>query len=251
MIVIRTAAASRGIAWFIEGFAQFGKSAAVWLGIVLILFIGMCASVFLPMAGLIVQVVTPVLLGGLMLGCRDAAGGGQLQLEHLFAGFRQNTGELVLLGVFYTIGTLIIMGVMAVLIIVIAGMTMLTAVINSDPALLAEHLLALLIVLLVGMLLYLPLLMAFWFAPTLVMLEGQSAISAMKYSFTGCLKNMPAFLLYGIAGLVLAVVATIPLMLGWVILIPVTIAGLFIAYRDIYVTVDEAGGSSTGMVNVT
>lgn len=170
-----------------------------------------------------------------MLGCHETSAGGQIKLDYLFAGFRQNSGELFLLGVFYTVGMLIIIASMAALLLMGVGLNILMAVMsNGDPAVLIEHLMTLLVVLLVGMLLYVPLLMAFWFAPALVMLERQSALAAMKDSFSGCLKNMPAFLIYGVAGLFLMVIASIPFMLGWLALIPVSLAGIYIAYRDIY-----------------
>jgi uncharacterized membrane protein len=79
-----------------------------------------------------------------------------------------------------------------------------------------------------------PLLMAIWFAPALVMLHDLKPVDALKASFTGCLKNIPAFLIYGIVGLVLAIVATIPLVLGWLILGPVAIASAYTGYRDIF-----------------
>lgn len=235
MIEIHTASAGRGLAWFVEGFDYFAKSAATWLGIVFILLIVACTSALLPLAGLIMQIVTPVLMGGLMLGCREIDNGQPLELNHLFAGFRQNTAELVLLGVFYTIGTLVIMAAMvAMVILTIGSMAIMTAIMDGDTLTLAEHLLALLVIALTGMLLYLPLLMAVWFAPALVVFEGQGAIAAMQASFSGCLKNLIPFTVYGLVGLVLVFVATLPLMLGWLVLMPVTIAGLYIAYRDIF-----------------
>jgi len=47
-------------------------------------------------------------------------------------------------------------------------------------------------------------------------------------------QNIPAFLVYGVVGLVLAIVATIPALLGWLILGPVTIASAYTGYRDIF-----------------
>jgi uncharacterized membrane protein len=56
----------------------------------------------------------------------------------------------------------------------------------------------------------------------------------MKASFTGCLRNVVPFLVYGIVGFVLAIVATIPLGLGWLVLGPVFAASVYTGYRDIY-----------------
>jgi uncharacterized membrane protein len=80
----------------------------------------------------------------------------------------------------------------------------------------------------------LPLYMAVWFAPALVVFHSLGAIDAMKASFFGCLKNIVPFLIYGIVGLLLGIVASIPFGLGWLVLGPVTIASAYVGYRDIY-----------------
>ena len=94
--------------------------------------------------------------------------------------------------------------------------------------------LAILVGLLVFLLLYLPLVMAVWFAPALVVLRGVAPLEAMRLSFNGCLRNIVPFLLYGLLGIGLAIVATIPLLLGWLVLGPVTIASLYASYCDVY-----------------
>ena len=87
---------------------------------------------------------------------------------------------------------------------------------------------------LVAMALSIPVYMALWFAPALVVLRGLAPVAAVKESFFGCLKNMVPFLIYGIVMLVLGIVAAIPLGLGWLVLGPVAVASIYVAYRDIY-----------------
>ena len=58
----------------------------------------------------------------------------------------------------------------------------------------------------------------------------------MKGSFMGCLKNILPFLVYGVIMFVLAIVASIPLALGWLVLGPMTVASVYAAYRDIYLS---------------
>jgi len=60
------------------------------------------------------------------------------------------------------------------------------------------------------------------------------AVEAMKQSFTGCLRNIVPFLVYGIIGFLLAIVASIPLGLGWLVLAPVLAASIYTGYRNIY-----------------
>jgi uncharacterized membrane protein len=60
------------------------------------------------------------------------------------------------------------------------------------------------------------------------------ALDAMKMSFAACLKNMLPFLLYGVIFFGLAIVATVPLLLGWLALGPVISITVYTAYRDIF-----------------
>ena len=57
---------------------------------------------------------------------------------------------------------------------------------------------------------------------------------ALKTSFFVCLKNPMPFLTYGIAAFLLAIVASIPVFLGWLLLGPVLLASIYTGYRDIY-----------------
>jgi uncharacterized membrane protein len=60
-------------------------------------------------------------------------------------------------------------------------------------------------------------------------------MAAMKSSFQGCLRNMLPFLVYGIVGFLLAIVAVIPLGLGFLVLGPVMWGTMYVGYRDIFV----------------
>jgi uncharacterized membrane protein len=82
--------------------------------------------------------------------------------------------------------------------------------------------------------LLLPAVMAIWLAAPLVVFHDHGAVEAMKGSFAGCLKNILPFLVYSIVMFVLAVVATLPLALGWLALGPVFAASVYTSYRDIY-----------------
>jgi uncharacterized membrane protein len=76
--------------------------------------------------------------------------------------------------------------------------------------------------------------MAMWFAPALVMLQDQSAPRAIGQSFKGCLKNMVPFLVYGIIVFFLGILTALTLGLGALVLGPVLLCSVYVAYRDIY-----------------
>ena len=89
---------------------------------------------------------------------------------------------------------------------------------------------------LIGLALYIPLVMALWFAPALVIFNDMQPVPALKSSFNACLKNIIPFLIYGIALFVLSLIASIPLFLGFLVLIPVIFTSIYTGYKDIYST---------------
>lgn len=80
----------------------------------------------------------------------------------------------------------------------------------------------------------LPLIMAYWFAPALVLFHDMKALDAMRLSFSACLRNVLPFLIYGVISAVLLVLAMIPLGLGLLVMIPTMTASLYISYKDIF-----------------
>jgi uncharacterized membrane protein len=191
--------------------------------IVVILFALSMLLALVPVVGhLASQVLFPVFMGGLMLGCRAIDRGQPLTVNHLFAGFSERAGPLIVLGLLYTGIAVAITLTVAGILLVSFGAAVLTQLFRlSDPfaasAVLGGALMVALTGALLFLLLFLPLVMAVWFAPALVMLRGLEPWAAMKMSFSGCLRNVMPFLVYGLIGIVLAVVATIPFALGWLV----------------------------------
>jgi uncharacterized membrane protein len=104
---------------------------------------------------------------------------------------------------------------------------------DVGPAAMASGM-AILVGVLVMLALMVPLLMAYWFAPALIILNDMDAIAAMRASFSGCLRNIIPFLVYGIVMLLLAIVAVIPLGLGMLVWFPLALTSSYAAYRAIF-----------------
>ncbi len=85
-----------------------------------------------------------------------------------------------------------------------------------------------------------PLSMAIWFAPALVVLQDRKPVDALKTSFTACLKNVVPFLVFGIASLLIAILCTIPLGLGLLIFMPAMFASQYTSFADIFALRDRA-----------
>jgi uncharacterized membrane protein len=236
----RTVPASRGATWWGEAWRLFTPAVGVWLLILIILIVLHVVASVIPIVGSLgMQILNPVFVGGLMLGCRALDRGNPLTIGHLFAGFSQRTGPLVMVGLLYTgaalVLVLLVFGVMVAL-FGVAIFGMLTG--SVDPAqtgiALDSAVVAVLLGVLFLLLLLLPLVMAVWFAPALVMLGGLSPGAAMAASFRGCLRNFLPFLLYFVVFVGLAIVASIPFGLGWLVLLPVTTATIYTSYCDIF-----------------
>ena len=77
-------------------------------------------------------------------------------------------------------------------------------------------------------------LMAWWFAVPLVALNGAKPLDALKASFAASWANVGALLVYGLIFLVLAILASIPMGLGWLVLAPVATGASFASWREVF-----------------
>jgi uncharacterized membrane protein len=219
----------RGTAWLSGGWEMFKQAPGVWIGLSVVYMVVIMAASIIPLVNMVAPyVLTPILIGGIMLGCKALEQGDQLTVGHLFAGFSNRTGNLAVAGLFYLLGFVVIMVVVFVIALVMGfsaaatkstGLAIATAVIVG----------------LVVFALMVPLLMAIWFAPALILFHDVAPLDSLKASFQGCLKNMLPFLIYGLVYLLLAIAATLPILLGWLILMPVTMASIYVSYRDIFI----------------
>lgn len=234
-VPLRSVAAGRGVDWIGEAFALFRLRPGVWIGIVLIWLVLSLVINAVPGLGLLGPFINPIFTAGLMLGCAAQARGEPLRVEYLFAGFRSGRlGPLLMLTV-WTLA-LALAGLVALVLGSLPVLGSLRGLAHAPPAEVLETIgtLPALLLALLALALALALAMATWFAPALIVLRGVPALEALKLSFRGCLVNWLPLLLYGLVALVVLVVAVIPLMLGLLIAIPVLVASVYTAYRDIY-----------------
>lgn len=241
----RTVDASHGWTWIATGFRLFAKTPAMWLAVLLVLFL--CAKVIgmIPVLGLVFVLLIPVFLAGLMEGCRAVEEGQPLKVMHLACGFQRNATALVTLGGISLVGNLVV--VMIVYTLGGEAFTSLAKAMAQNPQLtpqVAQQMQGAASIVarafFISTLISLPLLMALWFAPVLVYFDDMGPLAALKSSFVACLKNTLPLLVYGLvilAGMFLVMPVT--MMIGqydlalW-ILAPVVIPSLYVSYRDIY-----------------
>ena len=223
--------AGNGWTWIADGWELFKRQPGLWIGIVVLAFVIFAAASLIPVVGpLATTLFGPVFAAGIMAGCRTLDSGGELELGHLFAGFRERTGTLIAVGALYLAATLVVLLVVSL----IMGVGMMTMMGGGDPQEVAAMGMTIVLAVLIMFALLLPAVMAIWLAAPLVVFHEHGAVEAMKGSFAGCLKNILPFLVYSVVLFVFAIAATLPLMLGWLVLGPVFAASVYASYRDIY-----------------
>lgn len=227
---VRQVPATNAWAWIVSGFDLFKANPAMWIILFLIYLAIIVPISLVPVIGSVLStLLAPVFAAGLMWGCKALRQHQDLEINHLFAGFKQNTAQLIAVGGIY-MASLLIVSVMVVLTLDRDTMNILMKGGTVSP----EQANAMLLPILVAMLFLLPVLMAYWFAPVLVGLNNLTAIEAMKLSFKACLKNMLPFFLYGLIFMGLLIVALIPFGLGLLVVIPVMMTSLYTSYADVF-----------------
>ena len=235
----RSLAAGAGFSWISAGWKLFARAPIMWIAFVIVLFLFALAMNFIPVVGgLVFQLLQGVFSAGFVVGCRSLERGGELDLEHLFAGFRHRFASLLVLGAIVLVGWILVFLVFAAFL----GISILPALLTGSTDAVMESMMAslgtMLLGLLVASLLMLPLMAAYWFAPALIVMHDMAPVAAMKASLSATFRNMLPFLFYGIAMLLLALLAVIPFGLGMLVWVPLMITSAYASYRQVF-TEDE------------
>ena len=245
----RIVATPQGVRWLADGWRLFRAAPLGWLALVFAYWLIMTLVSIVPLLGLVAaSIAVPAFSVGFMAAARAAARGGALELALLFDGFRHHLRSQLILGVVYLLslgaalaGSALVDGG------ALAGW-MLAGRRPSEEVLQSEAFLA---ALACAASFYAPVLMMFWFAPPLAAWHGIGPAKALFFSFFACLMNWRAFLAYGVATMVVALV--MPLLALFVltlaslkvaamslvfpiliVLLPTLFASFYASYRDVF-----------------
>jgi uncharacterized membrane protein len=231
---INKVSADEGWVWYASGWKFFVREPGiqiVYLLIILLLSIGLA---LVPLVGgLLLVLITPVLAGGWYHALHELDSGRSIGIGTLFEGFRNRdwTGPLVVLGVLVLAAELLI-GIVGLTAIGGSALGLMettrTSEIATTPGL--GMLIGLLIMLLASALF----LMALFYAVPLILFFGAAPLAAMQSSFSASLKNIGALTVFGFVYLVLAFFAAIPFALGFLVLVPVSVAAAYSSYKSVY-----------------
>jgi uncharacterized membrane protein len=230
----RRVATGRGWRWIADAYGLFRRNPLIWIALNLVLLLIALALGQIPVLGsYLIYLLTPAFLAGLMFAARDAERGGEIEIAHLFRGFTDIASQLVTLGGVYLVGNVVVAGVAITL-----GGAELQEVLRAaaeggtpvEPQVANKAVFAVL----VAAALFVPLAMALWFAPALVMLDRVAAPKAMLLSMQACVANVLPFLLYGLVMSVLLFLALLPAALGLVLWVPIAMLSTYTGYRDVF-----------------
>ncbi len=232
--------ARQGWQWIKQGYALFMKAPLLWMVLLLICILAVAGLSAVPVVGEpLASLLLPAVLVGLMSGCRALEQGEELELAHLFNGFRQHTAQLVTLGGIALVGQFLIFGVM----MMVGGATLVSILMSGqppqDPEVFRQAISGAGLAVLLGLVLFSVLMMAMQFAPMLVYFNNATPVEAMKLSLRAFVVNIGSMLVYGVTFMLLAILASIPMMLGWLVLMPIVLTSLYACYSGIFPAVKE------------
>ena len=227
----RALGAGRGLAWIREGFALFLGTPGRWLMITLLFLLIMTLLGLIPIVSMLGSLLSPVLVGGLMLACRSQEREDRLRVADLFAGFQQRPLDLVKAGLLY-LGLVLAVSLLMFLLIAVLG---LAGTVGGAESATPQLSAGLLIVVALGSLAILPVVMGFIFSPPLLVFNRElGVVNAYKSSFYACLKNIWPFTLFSLLIVLLCFLAMIPLGLGLFVLLPTLFGATYRAYVDMF-----------------
>ncbi len=230
----RGVAAGEGIEWWSRAWALFMKQPLLWIiGGIIFIVINAGLHVVPVLGSFAAALLTPVLFGGWMIAARKVDQTGELEIGDLFDGFKSALNPLLVVGAVLLaceVGIALFTGMLGLGVLGAIGVGGLA----GSPATMAAGLGIGMVGILVAVVLFFVVMMALWFAPPLIVFDGMAPMDAMKASVAASLRNVVPFLLYDVVLLVVGCLATLPALLGWILLMPVYLITMYTSYRSVF-----------------
>ena len=244
--------AVHGPGWLAQGWRLFRVAPLAWLLLVFAYWFLMALISIPPLIGVVAaSILVPPFATGFMAVSRAAERGGPIALGLLFEGFRRRPDVQLTLGGIYFLSLVLVLGASA-LADGGAFARLLLGGEQPEPEMISSG--AFLYAILVAAALYIPVMLAFWFAPVLAAWHGIGALKALFFSLFACLMNWRAFLAYCVAAALLTLVppfivlsaagllmhgaeraSVVSLVFPMVIvLLPTVFASFYASYRDVF-----------------
>jgi len=220
--------------WLQQGWAMFLVNPGIWIGSTVLLLVILMAISIVPFFGQVAaHLLVPLFGAGMVQICRHMASEQQPEIADLFAGFKHNAGQLIMVGVIFAAG---VFGLALIAFLLVSG-GIFGGVVTGKVAGFGIALGGVMLAGLLVALLSVPIIMATWFAPALVFFHDMKPAAAMRASFDAGAKNWLPMVIFGIFLVVALFFAMLPLGLGLLLLLPVFSGAVYASYRDIFVGV--------------
>ena len=231
----RKLAAKQGLQWVNEGFRLYRQNPLLLSAAFGLLFGAVAAANLIPVIGSVLsELVSPLMVAGFMAAYRTLDRKEPLQWSHFLAGIHGPWLALIIIGAVQLLGMLLITQIM--LRMGFDAHAVMAAAQKNDPVVMQNAMnQATLSGLMTGLLLLIPLVMATWFAPALILFGNARPAQALLISLRAVARNWRAIIVNGLAlGMVLFVSALIPFMLGLLVAMPVLFGSLYAGYQGIF-----------------
>jgi len=191
--------ARHGMAWLTQAYALFSRKRMPWILLLLTYYILLKLMLYVPFVGAYaITILKPVFAVGLLAAAWTQERGGTPALGQLFLGFRSNLASLLPIGFFFVLGVTAAVFASSL----IDDGKLLDLLSNAGGTMKEEDIAAALADgalqggMLFSALLTIPILMATWWAPALVVFQSAGAGSALAVSFRAALANLKPLSIY-------------------------------------------------------
>lgn len=241
----RKVAARQGLQWVNDGFRLYRQNPLLLSAAFGLLFGIVTATNLIPIiGGVLSELISPLMVAGFMAAYRTLDRKDALQWPHFLAGIQGPWLALIVIGAVQLIGMLIISQVM--LRMGFDAQAVMVAARKGDQVALQNALNLAMPAVMTGMALFVPLIMATWFAPALILFGNARPGQALLISLRAVARNLLPVMVNGLAlGMVLFVAAMVPFMLGLLVVMPLVFGSLYAAYQAIFAVWTEEPQAST------
>lgn len=218
--------------WLQRGWNLFTRSAGLWVLLALVMGIIVVVLHFVPLLGsLVAALVMPALFGGLVYGARELDSGHSLEFGHLFRAFREpgRAGPMLMLGL-VPLAAMLLTGVIAAAVMSGAADAHMGSGSGGMGMMAGGGMIMMLVSPLIGLISGALLL----FAIPRVMFGLDTPMAAVQASFRAVLDNIGAYILLAVIYFVLAILASIPFGLGFLVLMPVMAGAVYAAHAEVF-----------------
>ncbi len=231
----RKLSAGYGWDWLKQGFWLFKQSPILWMVLTAILVVGSVGISAIPIVGgSLSTLLMPGFFAGLMIASNALAHGEEMELAHLFAGFQKHAVPLISLGGINLIGNFLIFGIMMLTGGAELMQIMMSGNLPNDQEVLVDAFTKARFAFPLGVALSIALQLITLFAAMLAVFRNVTPVTALKAGVGACADNLLPLIVYGLVQIPFAILACIPMMLGWLVLLPILIASMYAVYRDMF-----------------